>query len=105
MDGAMNHENQIEEEHSPVVAKARSVASESATSESMATQSAPLCRHLRSKRMYVANSFEAEAQADENIESAYGHYWCMQTMYDFGPDDARVQRRACKPGRSCYEAS
>jgi hypothetical protein len=54
--------------------------------------------------MYVANSFEAEAQADEDVESAYGHYWCLQTMYEIGPDDERVQRKACKPGRSCYDS-
>ncbi|MDQ3812974.1 MAG: hypothetical protein M3347_03380 [Armatimonadota bacterium] len=68
-----------------------------------AEPSAPLCAHLRSKRMYVENSFEAEAQADENVTSAYGHYWCLQTMYEIGPDDERVHRKACKPGRSCYE--
>jgi hypothetical protein len=54
--------------------------------------------------MYVANSFEAEAQHDEDRESAYGHYWCTQTMYEYGPDDDRVHRKMCKPGRSCYEA-
>ena len=69
------------------------------------SRSASLCRHLRSKKMYVAGSFEAEAQADEDAASAYGHYWCMQTMYEFGPDDERVQRKTCKPGRSCYEPS
>jgi len=63
----------------------------------------PLCQHLRSKRMYVTNSFEAEAQADENVESCYGHYWCMRTFYDYGPDRDRVQRKVCTPGRSCYE--
>ncbi|MBV9470333.1 MAG: hypothetical protein JO316_13395 [Abitibacteriaceae bacterium] len=69
------------------------------------TNPAPLCLHLRSKRMYVHNSFEVEAQADENVESCYGHYWCMKTMYEIGPDNGRVQRKVCKPGRSCYEAS
>ena len=67
-------------------------------------RSTPMCCNLRSKRMYVTNSFEAEALADEDIESAYGHYWCTQTMFEIGPDDERVQRKACKPGRSCYEA-
>lgn len=103
----MNHENQSAEIEGRSAVAAEAVMSESpqsAPSQSAQSQSAPLCRHLRSKRMYVTNSFEAEAQADEDIESAYGHYWCMQTMYDFGPDDARVQRKACKPGRSCYEA-
>lgn len=65
----------------------------------------PLCRHLRSKRMYIANSMEVEAQADEDVEHCYGHYWCLQTSYDVGPDNERVQRKVCKPGRSCYEAS
>lgn len=69
------------------------------------TPNSPLCRHLRSKRMYVANSFEAEAQADEDHISAYGHYWCLQTSYEFGPDDERVARKLCKPGRNCYEPS
>ena len=55
--------------------------------------------------MYQANSFEAEAQIDEDVETAYGHYWCAQTMYEYGPDDARVQRKVCKPGRSCYETA
>ena len=69
------------------------------------TPQSPLCRHLRSKRMYVANSFEAEAQEDEDKISAYGHYWCMKTSYEFGPDDEPVARKVCKPGRSCYEPS
>ena len=60
--------------------------------------------HMRSKRMYITNSFEAESQADESQEHCYGHYWCLKTMFDMGPDDERVHRKECKPGRSCYEA-
>lgn len=65
---------------------------------------APLCIHLRSKRMYVACSFEAETMAPDDVESCYGHCWCTHTMYDIGPDDERVERNRCRPGRSCYEA-
>ena len=64
-----------------------------------------LCQHLRSKRMYVTNSFEVEANSSDDQEHCYGHFWCLKTMYDFGPDDQRVHRKECKPGRDCYEAS
>lgn len=79
---------------------------ESTTATLIGTEPAPpLCQHLRSKRMYVTNSFEVEAGSDEDREHCYGHCWCLKTMYDFGPDDQRVHRKACQPGRACYEAS
>ena len=53
----------------------------------------PLCMHIRSKRMYITNTFEAESQADEDKEHCYGHYWCMKTMFNMGPDDQRVHRK------------
>jgi hypothetical protein len=63
-----------------------------------------VCRHLRTKKMYVP------AQADEVFskeagETGYcGHCWCNRTLSEVGFDDRPVNISACNPSRSCFEA-
>jgi hypothetical protein len=60
-----------------------------------------VCRHLRSKAIYVAGNMEPPPE----IESmGSGHCWCSMTQHVFGPDDQQVDRRGCNSSRVCYEA-
>ncbi len=62
---------------------------------------APICRHLRSKGMYVFTDAQEE-EHDDDCDGSF--YWCVHTMKTYGPDDRMVLRRECKnPSRSCYE--
>jgi hypothetical protein len=62
---------------------------------------APPCRHLRSKGMYVYTdgiSGEEHDGYDNTI------FWCLETMKGYGPDEDFVGREECRnPSRSCYE--
>lgn len=60
-----------------------------------------VCRHLRSKAIYVAGQMEPGIE-QETMGS--GHCWCNHTQHILGPDDALVERRGCNSGRTCYEA-
>jgi hypothetical protein len=65
------------------------------------SQPGPLCRHLRSKGMYVYTdaSIEEPSDYDNTI------FWCQKTLKDVGPDDGFVGRDDCRDGaRGCYEA-
>jgi len=67
-----------------------------------ATPAGPICRHLRSKGMYVYT-----AGVDMGFDHDYDNtiYWCLKTMKSFGPDDEMVEKAACcSDGRSCYVA-
>jgi hypothetical protein len=61
----------------------------------------PVCRHLRSKAIYVAGQMEPSAEQEA---MGSGHCWCNFTQHILGPDDVLVDRRGCHSGRSCYEA-
>jgi len=69
----------------------------------IAEPTAPPCRHLRNKGMYVyseGQSRDAHPDYDNTI------YWCLKTMKEFGPDDEMVAGLDCRnPERSCYEPS
>ena len=60
----------------------------------------PICRHLRSKAMYVAGEMEPPAEMQQ---TGSGHCWCNMTQAVFGPDAAIVDRRGCDGSRTCYE--
>jgi hypothetical protein len=63
--------------------------------------SAPPCRHLRNKGMYVYTDGEAD---DAHSDYDNTIYWCLLTMKSFGPDDEYVDGRECRCAtRSCYE--
>jgi len=62
-----------------------------------------ICRHLRTKKMYVP------AQADELFtETAEetgpsGHCWCNRTLTEVGPDNRQVGFQVCSRSRPCFE--
>jgi hypothetical protein len=60
----------------------------------------PVCRHLRSKAMYVAGQMEPPA---DMTEPGSGHCWCNHTQHLYGPDSRKVERRECNSARDCYE--
>lgn len=60
-----------------------------------------VCRHLRSKAIYVAGQMEPGLE-QETMGS--GHCWCNHTQHVLGPDDQFVERRGCNSARPCYEA-
>ena len=60
-----------------------------------------VCRHLRSKAIYVAGQLEPPAEMEQ---TGSGHCWCNCTGHILGPDDQTVDRRGCNSNRSCYEA-
>ena len=49
----------------------------------------PMCRHLRSKGMYVYTD-----GVDMGFDHDYDNtiYWCLKTMKSFGPDDEMVEK-------------
>ena len=61
----------------------------------------PICRHLRSKGMYVYTD-----GVDMGFDHDYDNtiYWCLKTMKSFGPDDEMVEKSACcSSDRACYQ--
>jgi hypothetical protein len=62
-----------------------------------------LCRHLRTKKMYVP------AQEAEVLEAAMGerpgepHCWCNRTMNEIGRDGGPVALGRCMASRACFE--
>ncbi len=60
----------------------------------------PVCRHLRSKAIYVAGQMEPPAEMQQ---SGSGHCWCNLTQHVQGPDNGLVDRRGCNGDRPCYE--
>ena len=64
---------------------------------------ATVCKHLRTKKMYVPALAEG-AFAQEEDESAHSsHCWCNCTLTETGPDDRSVNPQNCAAGRSCFE--
>jgi hypothetical protein len=62
---------------------------------------APACRHLRNKGMYVYTD-GSDGEAHDDYDNTI--YWCFQTMKSFGPDDDFVSGEDCRnSSRSCYE--
>ena len=59
----------------------------------------PMCRHLRSKSMYVVG----DMQAEQAQTSGSGRCWCNCTQNVFGPDSQTVSRTACSSARTCYQ--
>jgi hypothetical protein len=67
-------------------------------------ESPPVCRHLRTKTLYVPAQ-AAEAALDASEAGTARHCWCNKTMTPVGLDDRRVNSEACAdPQRSCYRA-
>ena len=58
------------------------------------------CCQLRSKGMYVTGKLVPTRETDGMGD---GYCWCNMTQRVVGPDNDMVERRSCKPGRSCYQ--
>lgn len=64
---------------------------------------ANVCRHLRTKKMYIT------AQADEvfadtgDDAGCCGHCWCNKTLTEIGLDDQAAGMHTCNPSRTCFE--
>jgi hypothetical protein len=62
-----------------------------------------LCKHLRTKKMYVPAQAD-EAFAENNGETRHSeHCWCNRTLTEVGPDDRQVGFQICSRSRSCFE--
>ncbi|HEX3725673.1 MAG TPA: hypothetical protein VHV08_05495 [Pirellulales bacterium] len=61
-----------------------------------------VCRHLRSKAIFVSGQLEPPAELEH---TGSGHCWCNFTQHILGPDDQLVNRRECHSARPCYEAA
>ena len=64
---------------------------------------APLCKHLRTKSMYIPALAEAKPAEPEDDFGHPRHYWCNCTMTETGPDDKHVGPGACTAQRRCFE--
>lgn len=62
----------------------------------------PVCRHLRSKAIYVSGQLEPPPDLES---TGSGHCWCNHTLHILGPDNELVERRGCNSNRACYEAA
>ena len=60
----------------------------------------PMCSELRCKGMYIPKDIPMEEHLI--IPGETTHWWCELTQYSLGPDQDRVHRTACTPGRQCY---
>jgi hypothetical protein len=58
----------------------------------------PVCRHLRTKKMYIP----ADDSVPASEHSQPAHCWCNVTMTEVGADDRQVRLELCRPGRACY---
>jgi len=60
------------------------------------------CSHLRTKKLYVTNSYENE---NHNInDSATSQYWCLSTMSTAGPDNGFAAPERCAAHRTCFKS-
>jgi len=65
---------------------------------------AHLCKHLRTKKMYVpAQADEVFAAASRDDGDSCGHCWCNRTLTEVGSDDKLVGLQVCGPTRVCFE--
>jgi hypothetical protein len=61
----------------------------------------PICRHLRTKKIYIPA--ESEDPFSETAEASIApHCWCNLTMTEVGRDDRPVSAGTCVPGRICH---
>ena len=61
-----------------------------------------VCRHLRTKKMYIpAQADEVFAARDDSESSC--HCWCNRTLTEVGLDDKLAGLHDCNPSRSCFQ--
>lgn len=59
----------------------------------------PVCRHLRTKAMYVYG----RDTPDAFVTSRSSHYHCLRTQFVTGPDGGLTVPESCRPTRECFE--
>lgn len=62
-----------------------------------------LCKHLRTKSMFIPAVASEFASNPDEPQSRSAHYWCNCTVTETGPDDNPVGPQRCKPSRQCFE--
>jgi hypothetical protein len=62
-----------------------------------------LCKHLRTKSMFIPALARELAAAPEDQPNRSAHYWCNCTVSETGPDDSPVGPQRCKDSRRCFE--
>jgi hypothetical protein len=62
-----------------------------------------LCKHLRTKSMFIPALAQELAATPEEQSTHSAHYWCNCTVTETGPDDHPVGPQRCQPSRQCYE--
>jgi hypothetical protein len=60
-----------------------------------------LCRHLRTKGMYVAGEDGPPPEIPHVPDAA--HFWCNLSGWALGPDAAPANPGRCGPGRGCFD--
>ncbi|HEU5395968.1 MAG TPA: hypothetical protein VFV81_02285 [Verrucomicrobiae bacterium] len=63
-----------------------------------------LCKHLRTKAMYVSTTMEEALAEKEGPHLTACHYWCNLTQTVVGMDDRPVHKETCDGTRKCFEA-
>jgi hypothetical protein len=62
-----------------------------------------ICRHLRSKAMYVPASAEKIPGEWTSDSAPQPHCWCNITMTEIGEDSLPTSLTTCIQGRNCYK--
>ena len=64
---------------------------------------AHICRHLRTKKMYIpAQEDDVFSAAGEKSEQP-SHCWCNRTLTEVGMDDRLASLETCDSARPCFE--
>ena len=61
-----------------------------------------VCRHLRTKKMYIPAQADEVFTARDDSESSC-HCWCNCTLTEVGVDDKLAGVKDCNPSRSCFQ--
>jgi hypothetical protein len=63
----------------------------------------PVCRHLRTKKMFIpVQAGDSPGGAEESAEQNT-HFWCNLTLTEVGFDDEPVGSQRCHAPRPCFE--
>lgn len=63
----------------------------------------PVCKHLRTKSMYIPALTRREDTQPDYVAGHSSHCWCNCTLTETGPDDRPVGAEHCTDTRHCFE--
>ncbi|HOW66193.1 MAG TPA: hypothetical protein P5186_13325 [Candidatus Paceibacterota bacterium] len=63
----------------------------------------PVCRHLRTKKMFIPFQNDSAPGVAEEISGQHPHFWCNRTLTEVGQDDQPVDPCRCREPRACFE--